>query len=250
MQHLGDHVLFQGCRRLIETARLVAVAWFIVLLFSVAPAQAVELAAARPSNTTEDPRQLVKELTQTILLTIDRERNEIYQNSLRIYEIVDEVFSPHVDTHRISKFVLGKHWAAASPAQRRQFQSAMAGQIVQTLVKGISEFVVAADPKSTKVRYLASRPGGSARDVIVRSRIGGAGARSIRVDYRVHQVDGRWRFYDLVIAGASLILAYRRDYIVEVERSGLDRLIELLSADTPGAYRGHRSVGKNPTAGN
>ncbi len=145
--------------------------------------------------------------------------------------------------------VLDKHWVAASLTQRQRFQSAMAGQIVQTLVKGISAFVDADDPKSTKVRHLASRPNGSPRDVTVRSRFGGAGAPSIRVDYRLHQVDGRWRIYDIVSAGTSLILAYRRDYIVEVERSGLDRLIELVSVDTPGAYRGHRIVGKNPTAG-
>ncbi|MFQ5551651.1 MAG: phospholipid-binding protein MlaC [Gemmatimonadales bacterium] len=249
MQPTGDCVLFQETRRPAERTRFAAVAWFTVLLFCAAPIQGGELAAARPSNTTEDPRDFVKGLTESVVLTMGREGSEIHRNPLRIYEIVDEVISPHIDTDRFSSLVLGKHWAAASPAQRRQFQSAITDQIVQTLVKGISQFIVAVDPKSTKVRYLASRPNGSPRDVTVRSRIGGAGARSIRVDYRLHQVDGRWRFYDLVIAGASLVLTYRRDYVVEVERTGLDRLIERVSVDTPGAYRGHRSVGWNPTAG-
>ena len=223
--------------------------WVFVFLLFAAPAQAAELAAARPSSTTEDPKQLVEELAQTVLLALDRDRNEIRGNSLRIYEIVDEIISPHIDIHRVSRLVLGKHWAGASPMQRRRFQTAMADRIVQTLVNGISQFVAAAGPKSTKIRYLASRPGRNPRDVTVRSRFGGAGAPSIRVDYRLYQVDGRWRIYDVVIAGASLILAYRRDYVVEVERSGLDRLIDLLSVDTPGAYRGHRSVGKSPVAG-
>ena len=242
--------LSRGTRRLTERARLVAVAWFVVLLFSVAPAQATDLAAARPSNTIENPTIFVKQLTQTLFLTMDRERNEIRRNPLRIYEIVDEIIRPNIDTQRLSKLVLGKHWAAASPTQRRRFQSAMAGQVVQTLVRGLSEFVDTADPKSTKVRYLASRTNGSPRDVTVRSRIGSAGAPSVRVDYRLNRVDGRWRFYDLVIASTSFVLAYRRNYVVEVERTGLDRLIERVSVDTPGAYRGHRAVGKNLIAGN
>lgn len=249
MQHTDGSVLLRGTRRLSERAWLIAVAGAFAFLFFAASAQAAELAAARPSTTVEDPKQLVEKLTQTVLLALDRDRNEIRRNSLRMYEIVDEIISPHIDAHRVSRLVLGKHWAAASPTQRRRFQSAMADRIVQTLVNGISQFVVAADPKSTKIRYLASRPGRNPRDVTVRSRFGGAGAPSIRVDYRLHQVDGKWRVYDVVIAGVSLVLAYRRDYVVEVERFGLDRLTDLVSVDTPGAYRGHRSVGKSPVAG-
>ncbi len=241
---------FKGIKYLTKTVLSGAVAWLVMSIFSVVAASAAELAAVRPSAMANEPQQFVRELTEDMFSTVDREWDEIRANPLRVYEIVDEIIAPHIDTQRASRLVLGKHWSKASPAQRKRFQVAFVGRMIQVLVTGISDYVNSSDPKSTKVRYLPSRTNGSSRDVTVRSRIGGTGRRPIRVDFRLRRTNGKWKFYDLVIEGASLVLTYRTDYAAEIERTGMEGLIERVASDTPSAYRGHRYSGRSALVGN
>jgi len=51
----------------------------------------------------------------------------------------------------------------------------------------------------------------------------------VRIDYRLQLRDGRWKIYDVVIEGISLIMTYRTSFSEEISHIGLDALIVKLS---------------------
>ncbi len=106
---------FKGIKYLTKTVLSGAVAWLVMSIFSVVAASAAELAAVRPSAMANEPQQLVRELTEDMFSTVDREWDEIRANPLRVYEIVDEIIAPHIDTQRASRLVLPNAGAKASP---------------------------------------------------------------------------------------------------------------------------------------
>ena len=72
------------------------------------------------------------------------------------------------------------------------------------------------------------QPGDS--EVVVRSLIKQSnGGDPIDINYSMEKTDAGWKVYDLTIAGVSLVQNYRSSFSSEMQKGGIDGLIQTLA---------------------
>lgn len=132
----------------------------------------------------------------------------------KINEFVHSVLYPHADFDLISSLVLGKLWKDASPAEKDSFKKEFQTLLIRTYSRAFVEF------KEWSVKFLPVNPEEDQRKVLVRTEILQPGLQPIGVNYRMVNIRGEWKVYDIVIEGVSLVTNYRTSFKNEVENTG------------------------------
>ncbi len=135
-----------------------------------------------------------------------------------------EVFSSNFDIPTIGRFVLGRYWRTATPAQRDEFLDLFRELIVETYARRFTEY------SGQSFRVLGSRDL-SERDAMVSTAIVSPdGATIATIDWRVRQRDGRQRIIDVVVEQISMGVTQRSDFDAVIQRGGgnIDALLDAL----------------------
>ena len=62
----------------------------------------------------------------------------------------------------------------------------------------------------------------------MRSRVVSKRRPDTTLDYRLHRLDGRWKVYDLMLDGVSLVAIYRGEFDRALRTASYPRLVERL----------------------
>lgn len=181
-----------------------------VLLFSafavlstMAPVAAADL--SEPQMAIEDASNKLKQRLQDPNFPHDFQK---------INAFVQEVIYPHVDFDLISSLVLGKLWKDASPSEKESFKKEFQTLLIRTYSRAFFEF------KDWSIRFLPVTPEEDERKVLIKTEVLQPGLQPIAVNYRMLNVKGQWKAYDIMIEGVSLVTNYRTSFKNEVERTG------------------------------
>ncbi len=74
---------------------------------------------------------------------------------------------------------------------------------------------------------MRSSPGDT--DVEVRSQVNVSRGEPITLNYRLAKGDGGWKIYDINVLGAWLVETYKGTFTAEINKSGIDGLINRLA---------------------
>ena len=170
------------------------------------------------------PLELVKATTDQALLRLQHDREALKKDPEGIYDLVQEVITPHFDFVRISAWVLGKYWRTASKEQKLRFVKAFRTLLVQTYG------VVLLDYSDQEIRYLPLRDDLTSGDVTVRTLVVQSNGETVAINYQLYLRNGEWKVYDISVEGVSLVTNFRTSYATEIKQSGLDSLINRLEA--------------------
>jgi phospholipid transport system substrate-binding protein len=169
------------------------------------------------------PRELVAQTADKMMAKLKEEKEVIKQQPDKVYDLVNEIVLPNFDFELMAKRVLGKYWRTATDKQRAEFIGAFRGVLVRTYANRLTEYT------EYKINYLPSRPDPEPDKATVRSEIDQPGRTPVAVDYRLILNGQTWKVFDVAIEGVSLVTNYRSSYANEIDRSGLDSLIEKLN---------------------
>lgn len=190
---------------------------------NVLVAAALMLLGATAWAATEPTSQAtIRETTDKVLEVLRKEGGSLKDRPERLYQIIDELILPHFDFLRMSKWVLGRHWAKATEAQ----QGAFAHEFQALLVRSYARALV--DYRNQEVEFISTTER-APDDVTIRAKIKQPGGPSVPVTYQMHLNDGHWKVYDVSVDGVSLVINYRSSFNQEIRRNGIDGLIERLS---------------------
>lgn len=175
----------------------------------------------------ETPDALVSRVTGEVVQIVRQDKEVQNGNTQRILALVDEKVLPHFDFQRMTAMVVGQPWRQATPAQRSKLTDAFKTLLVRTYANA---FAGLTDRNlEVVVRAVQGKPGD--RDVLVQTEIRRAGGQDpVRVDYRVAQVAGQWKVFDVVVLGVSQVVNYRSQFAPELAKGGVDGLIARLEA--------------------
>jgi phospholipid transport system substrate-binding protein len=156
------------------------------------------------ANTPADPREFVRDQIDQLRDAVSRDRARLEEDPSHAISLVDQLVTPHVDTERTAKLILGKHWRVSSPAQRQQFIENFKQLLLRTYA------VHAGDYLDAEVAYLASRIGDERKKLsVVRTRVTQPGKRPVNIDYRMLPGSDGWKVFDVVVNGVSLVATFR-----------------------------------------
>ena len=170
------------------------------------------------------------------------QKPEYKNNFSKATHYVDKILEDHVDFDRVSILILGKFWKTATPEQQASFKKEFRTLLVRTYTTAFTEYA------NWTIRYLPLDMAEGENKAVVRTEILQAGAKPVAINYRMVNLNGDWKVYDVLIEGISLVQNYRTSFTNEVSRTGsLDQLITELAQRNSSALK--EPVGANPTKG-
>ena len=163
---------------------------------------------------------VVRDATAEFYGALDSRSNELPLEQEELYRLVDETLLAHVDLERMSRWVLGKYWNQASAAQRADFSKEFKSLLIRTYATAVQKASL------ESIVYLPARESARPDRSVVRTKVLVAGAEALPIDYYMHFQAGHWLVYDVRIESISLVTNYRNSFGTEINRFGLQVLID------------------------
>jgi phospholipid transport system substrate-binding protein len=132
---------------------------------------------------------------------------------------IETIFADKVDIPFVAKFVLGKHWRTATPAQQKDYVAAYRPFILKNYANKLTEY------SGQTYGLKNARVDGDAS--VVTMEINDPNGQKVNVDYRL-KGEGSFKIVDITVEGVSLLATQRSEFNGIVERRGIDGLIEAL----------------------
>lgn len=189
---------------------------FLALMLSVSFVQASESFAVDQSN----PQKMIAGLSDYLMTALNQNRTELEADNKKVIEFSEKNVLPYVDTEKMARYALGKHWRNASAAQQKAFTAAFTENLIRSYSKSFLNLQI---DKVEVGNAQTEKEGRATVDSTVYQKEG----KSVDVLYRLYQSkeDQKWYLYDVVIENVSMLLSYRSVYGDAVEKQGLDNVI-------------------------
>ncbi len=191
------------CRMRAIGAALIVVLWSGVTGIGVAAA--------------EEPSEFVKTLGERAIAVLTAEGSTPEGRKAQYRDLLSEGFA----VNTIARFVLGRHWRAATPEERDEYLELFRDFVLDTYSQRLDGYA------GETFEIIKSLPLDE-RDTMVSTEIRGAEGPAIRVDYRVRSHEGTNKIVDILVEGISLVVTQRAEFASVINREGFDGLMELL----------------------
>ncbi|MFA5663759.1 phospholipid-binding protein MlaC [Castellaniella sp.] len=170
-----------------------------------------------------EPNVFLGAVANNMLAAVKADPKALAGDTTAITALVREYALPYVDMERMTRLAAGRYWREASAAQKAGLVDAFTGTLIRTYSGAFTKVT-----SGTTISLLPFRGDAKADDAVVRTTISQSNAPAIGVDYRMARTDAGWKLYDLNVEGIWLIQNYRNQFADEINRSGVDGLIEAL----------------------
>jgi phospholipid transport system substrate-binding protein len=227
---MTDPKLIEQIKSLVITALVVfTLCWQNTFASKSAEDGVKDLGGARQSEhdgtniASKSPEEVVRDTTRHLLTAIRSEHEVIARNPGRLYELVEKILLPVIDSKRVARWILGRHGRYATAEQLNRFTRELQTLLIYTYSGPLLEFT------EIEITYLPLEGKPDARDTTVRTRVLYEGKDPLSVHYHLHFKDGRWQIYDVTVEGISAIVTLRSTFADEIRKLGLEGFIEKLA---------------------
>jgi phospholipid transport system substrate-binding protein len=171
------------------------------------------------------PDALAKKVTEEVLTLIRSDKDIQAGSTSKVYDLVETKVVPHFNFSRMTRLAVGAPWRQATPQQQQSLTNEFRTLLVHTYTSAFTQY------RDQIIEYRPLKLQPSDTEVVVRSLIKQkGGADPIEVNYSMEKTDQGWKVYDVVIAGISLVQNYRSNFTSEIQKTGIDGLVQSLSA--------------------
>jgi phospholipid transport system substrate-binding protein len=150
-------------------------------------------------------------------------QNGKLDNQKQRSQVIDrlrQIVYPLFDFTEMGKRSLGANWRRLTPQQQKEFVSVFTALLEKTYADQIDLY------NGQKVVYTGESIEGEYAQVD--SRIIDKNGQTYSVVYRLHQVDGKWRIYDVVAENISLVNNYRSQFNRVIGKSSFEELLKIM----------------------
>ena len=135
-----------------------------------------------------------------------------------------EVIYQRFDFTEMARRSLGSEWRRRSPEEQREFVKLFTGLLEQAYLDNIESY------NGEKFRYLKEQEDNNQAQVD--TKIVGNKGQEFSVNYRLHNRNGDWKVYDVVIEDISLINNYRSQFNRMLATSSYEELVNRMKGKT------------------
>jgi phospholipid transport system substrate-binding protein len=168
------------------------------------------------------PDALIKEVSSDVLDAVKADKSIKQGDVNKVIALVDAKVMPHVNFQRMTASAVGRYWRQATPEQQKRLQDEFKVLLVRTYSGALAQV------QDQTVELKPMRGGADDKEVVVKTEIKGRGD-PVQLDYRLENVGGTWKVYDINVLGVWLVENYRNSFSQEIGASGIDGLINKLA---------------------
>ena len=184
------------------------------------------------------PEVMLDSISKEVIAKLKSEREHVREKPEHLFDVVENVLIPHVDMLNMSRWVLGKHWRDASPAQQERFVAEFKTLLVRFYVAALLDDpneldnLIAANEEKPLITFMASNTPDDAKQAMVRSSVNVPNGPAIPVTFRMYRAKpgDEWKVIDVTVDGISLVTNYRSTFDSEINKDGLQATIDSLAA--------------------
>lgn len=177
---------------------------------------------------TSDPQNLVETTIEALRSRVTTDRARIEREPAYAMDVIAASLEPHMDIKLAGRLVLGRHWLDASEGQRDAFVDGLRRLLLRVFALHISNYT---DASVTYAPTIFS--GAKGQRAKVATKVLRNGAPAVPVDFRLHQLDGVWKVYDVAIFGVSIVRTYHATIDADIRARGLDSVIDQINSMVP-----------------
>jgi phospholipid transport system substrate-binding protein len=126
------------------------------------------------------------------------------------------------DFTEITRRSLGRHWQAATPAEREELVLLFTALLERSYLGRIEQYT------GERIAVVGEALDGEL--ATVRTRLMSKGGTETAVDYRLYRAGDRWMAYDVSVEGVSLVANYRAQFNKIIQASSAQALVKRLRA--------------------
>lgn len=179
--------------------------------------QPVLVAAGAPGD---QVRQSVDKLL--VILKDPQLKGEGNKNERR--EKLKAVIYQRFDFTEMAKRSLGSEWRRRSPGEQKEFVKLFTGLLEQAYLGQIESY------SGEKVHYLKDQEDGNYAEVD--TKIVDNKGQEFSVNYRLHNANGDWKVYDVIVEDISLVNNYRAQFSRVLATSSYEDLVNTIKKKT------------------
>jgi phospholipid transport system substrate-binding protein len=176
-----------------------------------------------PALAQETPEAFVKRLSSDVLDAAKTDKDIQGGNQQKILKLVQEKILPYVDFRRMTALAAGRHWREATPQQQERLSTEFRDLLIYTYAGAIAQI------RDQQLEFKPSRNDPADSTVVVRSQVVQPRGEPIELDYRLAKTQDGWKIYDLNVLGAWLVETYKGNFASEINKGGIDGLINTLA---------------------
>ena len=171
----------------------------------------------------KEPDIFLKDSVSEVSAFISENKAQLDEDDKFLRQKMNDLVIPKLDIVLMSRIVLGKkNWNSITVDERERFMSAFKSMMVRTYMKSLTAF------EGEKIKFLPYTPG-KRPDIAKVKSIYMLSEGEIPVSYRLKRTNDKWRVYDIVIDGISLLRNYRSDFKSHVGEKGINSLIQKIN---------------------
>jgi len=167
---------------------------------------------------TPAPNQVIETTATTIATTVAARHDELTSDRRKLIKVIDDLIRPRFDLDTTCRLILGQHWKAATPEQRRRFTEAFYWFLVASYGHSLRYF------SHRTLEVLPDQDPIAGPSSSVHTKMTLTNGDTYDVDFYMRLDDHGWRIVDVLVEGVSYVRSYRSDFGLEVHDTSLDAL--------------------------
>lgn len=172
-----------------------------------------------------DALEVVGGAIDQTLTSLRAERDRAQTDADFVLTVIRREILPVIDVEGMVRLILARHWRDGTAEQQARLVVAFRETMLNTYGRQLGAYL------DRDVILVPRRSRQDERMAVVYTEIVlGGGQPNLAVQYRLRPVDGVWRIFDVEAEGLSLVTNFRNAFNAEINRRGLESLIERLEA--------------------
>jgi phospholipid transport system substrate-binding protein len=169
------------------------------------------------------PDALIRNTVHEVIAVIKQDKDIRAGDQKKILALVDDKVLPHFDFERMTQLAVGKYWRSATPEQKKALVTEFRNMLVRTYTKVFTVY------RDQTVEVKPSKIAADDTEATVKTIISKPGSQPIPVDYEMKKAAEGWKVFDISVEGVSMVMSYRGTFTSQIQESGIDGLIKVLS---------------------
>ena len=177
-------------------------------------------------NTEDSPYTVIADAGERLFARISKDQKSLEKFPELMRDIVEEELMPSIDYKYAAFKVLGKNLTKMTKEQREKFIVSMRSYLVRTYAIALKQY------KNQRVTFEPIKPTNGARIIGVETIISDINAPEINITFqmRKNKKTQKWKAYDMIIEGISLLSTKQAEISKRIKKNGVDQVtLELAS---------------------
>ena len=124
------------------------------------------------------------------------------------------------DFSEMTKLSLGQHWKSLDQAEQREFVDAFTHRLLVSYGKTVRA------TGNEKIEFVREVRNG--KQASVETQVISGNGDQFPIDYRLHNIDGQWMVFDVVIDRVSMVNNYRSQFARVIAKSSVQDLLRIM----------------------